>query len=613
MGGGRDEPGPEDQDAELRQVEDLNQLGDRAESAREHVSGAPGAARGAGARGDTDPVVESRRRDAVLLGLGHALAGAESLDEALDMLSRLQAPDFPLDGQVVFGVAGKFLSALGQSGFRSSGTDQTIRMPMTTHYPAVDVALTGRPVYLNSPEDYRRRFPVTYPLSARMGRQSWAFLPLVTEGQVSGVWLAGFGSRVAFTADEQALLAQAARLIAHWMERTSTDEAELALSRGLRRSMGRAGTSFAGMSMAARYMPAAGGLVVGGDWFDGIELPNGRLALVIGDVQGHDVHAAGLMAQLRTAVHAYAAEGHRPDAVLSRASRFLAALDDDRFATCIYIETDPSTSVMRVARAGHPHPVLRMPDGTCVIKHVPGGLPLGLAPQEDDYPVSELELQEGEILLLCTDGLIETGGHDMYSGWTRVRDALSPGPGWDLEGMADRLIQAVSGSPAEGDRGRPAPVNEDDIALLLLRRETGTPAPDVPERRLVLTIEQDRAMGVSEVRTELKLLLHDWASPDQIDTATLLASELLGNVLVHTDHAAAFTATITGELGNRVLRVEVTDRGDELPHQRAPGELASSGRGLVLLDILSDQWSVRPEPEGKTVWFSIGEASGGGV
>jgi anti-sigma regulatory factor (Ser/Thr protein kinase) len=313
-------------------------------------------------------------------------------------------------------------------------------------------------------------------------------------------------------------------------------------------------------------------------------------------------------------VHAYAAEGHGPDAVLARASRFLGALDPDRFATCIYIEADPGTGTLLIARAGHPHPVLRMPDGTCLVKHIRGGLPLGLitGPDEyEDYPVSELRLQDGEVMLLCTDGLIEAGGHDMFSGWVRVRDALSPGPVADLESVADRLIDAVENVPPPDGRGRPSPGDGDDIALLLIRRDDGAVAPAAPRRRLVTTIEQGQAEALSEARAELRSVLHDWSRPDQVDTAVLLTSELLGNVLVHTDQTAALTATVTGGGRARRLLVEVTDHGDELPHQRAPGELASSGRGLILLDLLSDQWGVRPEPRGKTVWFALDEGSAG--
>ncbi|MEV7402938.1 SpoIIE family protein phosphatase [Streptomyces sp. NPDC091267] len=596
MGGERHEPPPDEFEAELGQIDALNSM----DAPRTGPPNSQGPADG------TDEA--ARRRDSLLLSAGQAVAEADSLDEALRLVAGLYAPDFPLDGQFVFGIGDGSLRALGEHGFRPGALiDRGFRMPMTTGYPAAEVARTGRAVFLASTQEYRRRFPATWHMSARKNRSAWAFLPLVNAGRVVGVWLAAFRSPVAFTTSERALLTVTSRMIAQVLERARASKAELALSRGLRLSMRTAGPALTGLTVATRYVPTGGGLMVGGDWYDSIDLPNGRLALVIGDVQGHDVHAAGLMAQLRTAVHAYAAEGHGPDAVLARASRFLTTLDEDRFATCIYIEADPSTGDLHIARAGHPHPVLRTPDGTCLIKHISGGLPLGLMPGEEDYPVDIVRLHDGEVLMLCTDGLIENGGHDMYSGWVRVRDAFSPGPAEDLEGMADRLMTAVL-SPEPGARESAAARDGDDIALLLLRRDTGQPRAEVNQRRLVLTIGQDRGEGLSEARAELKALLHDWSRPDQVDTAVLLATELLGNVLVHTDQDGALTAYVTGETGRRRLLVEVMDRGDELPHQRTPGELASSGRGLLLLDILADQWGVRPEPEGKTAWFALAEA-----
>ncbi|MBY8878958.1 ATP-binding SpoIIE family protein phosphatase [Actinacidiphila acidipaludis] len=661
QGGARGEPSDP---AELRQIDALNRIESRArsraegpaegrgESSSDGATGPPGDRTAPPAPEDPDRVDSigrpgpgepgadaarhpSRWRDALLLETGHALAEADSLAEALKEITRLYSPDLALDGVVVFGVTDKFLNILGQYGYRRTEAERVFRMPVTSRFPATEVVRSGRPVYLHSADEYRAQYPETWPLAARHGRHSWAFLPLVVSGRITGVCLLAFSAPMAFTPDERGLLVLVARLVAQALERTRTSTAELALSRGLRRSMGSAEPAVPGISVATRYVPTGGGLVVGGDWYDIINLPGGRLALVIGDVQGHDVHAAGLMAQLRTAVHAYAAEGHGPDAVLARTSRFLTALDEDRYATCLYIEAEPDTGMLHIARAGHPHPVLRLPDGTCMIKHVNGGLPLGLMPEEHDYPVTDLELRPGEVMMLCTDGLIETGGHDMFTGWVRVRDAMEPGPGADLEGMADRLIQAVhhpmtryegddraedrvqAGAGEAGEAGRRdglggrrvhlAPRNEDDIALLLLRRDTDVPRPLVPERTLVLTIGQDEGEGLSEARAEVVALLHDWSQPDQVDVAVLLASELVGNVLVHTDQTAVLRATITGERGLRTLMVEVSDRGDELPHQRAPGELASSGRGLMMLDILAEQWSVRPESEGKTVWFSLAE------
>lgn len=595
MGGERHEPPPDGFEAELDQIDAMNRMEAPRPGPTDRQTQAEGAEE------------EARRRDSRVLSAGHAVAEADSVDEALKLVAALYAPEFPLDGQCVFGIGEGALNSLGQYGFTPGGTDRGFRMPMTTGYPAAEVARTGRAVYLTSQEEYQRRFPATWHMSARKSREAWAFVPLVTAGRITGVWLSAFRAPVAFTAAERALLTMTGRMIAQVLERARASRAELELSRGLRRSMRTDGPALTGLSVATRYVPTGGGLMVGGDWYDSIDLPNGRLALVIGDVQGHDVHAAGLMAQLRTAVHAYAAEGHGPDAVLARASRFLTTLDEDRFATCLYIEADPSTGDLHIARAGHPHPVLRTPDGTCLIKHISGGLPLGLMPGEEDYPVDIVRLHDDEVLMLCTDGLIENGGHDMYTGWVRVRDAFSPGPVEDLEGMADRLMAAALGTdPGAGEGGIVR--DGDDIALLLLRRDPGQARAEVSRRRLMLTVGQDQGEGLSEARAQLKALLHDWARPDQVDTAVLLATELLGNVLVHTDQDGALNAYVTGENGHRRLLVEVMDRGDELPHQRTPGELASSGRGLMLLDILADQWGVRPEPEGKTAWFALAEA-----
>ncbi|MHB9756144.1 SpoIIE family protein phosphatase [Streptomyces sp. BYX5S] len=589
---GREDDGqPEGHDAEVRQVEGLNRLAGPA-------SGAPGA-------GKRTP--RARHRDTDLLVTGQALARVTSLGEALTLIARLADDGFPVHGQAVFRSDREVLHCVGRLGLEAD-EPATFRLPLHAAHPAAQVARTGRPVVLTSPREYRERFPAADASAGREGHEAWAFLPITTYGQLTGVWMAAFGAPVEVTEGLGSFLVALARLLGECIEQSYDGQADHALSQALRSSMGRVGPGPEGLTVAARYVPTGGGLMVGGDWFDSITLPSGRLGLVIGDVQGHDVQAAGLMSQLRTAIHAYAAEGHGPDAVLVRASRFLASLDEDRFATCIYLEADPASGMLRIARAGHPHPVLRLPDGTCLLKHVRGGLPLGLGLGEDNYPVSVLTLRENEILMLCTDGLIESGGHDMYSGWLRVRGALTPGGPDDIDGLADRLLNAVVApqSAHPGDRSVTS-FTEDDIALVLLRRDPSADHADGPGRNLRFTLEQDQAQGLADARIELQGLLHDWDRPEQVDTVLLLASELLGNVLVHTDQAAVLRADIHGTEGHRCLRVEVSDRSDEVPARRAPGELSSSGRGLVLLDLLAHRWNLRPEPEGKTVWFEVDE------
>ncbi|MFD8414851.1 SpoIIE family protein phosphatase [Streptomyces sp. NPDC059650] len=596
-----------------------------------------------------------RSREAFLLDAGRALAEARSTAEVLRVAASLSMPGFSPDGLAVFGVAGDRLSVIGHHGHGPGDEGPFADMRLDTDYPAAEVVRTGRAIYLPTPEDYRRRFPATWPLAQRFGRASWAFVPLVVAGRTMGAWLAAFKHPVSFSPDERSVLTTVARMLAQALQRAGVAESERELTTGLQRSMmPTLGPDIPGMQIAARYVPTGGGLQVGGDWYDVIPLPSGRFALVIGDVQGHDVRAAGLMGQLRIAVRAYASEGHRPDAVLSRASRFLAGLgsaaqgtgsyggpdsgpdpdpDGDadagfdfrspRFATCLYVECDPETGLLEVARAGHPDPAIRMTDGTVLMRPTAGGLPLGIIP-DTDYPTTRFTLEPGETMLLCTDGLIETGGHDLDTGWARLRAVLESGThgpqaahGTDsLEKLADLLVQAVHGPSSHHTTGPLADRREDDIALVLLCREgagrgRGAPLrhPARPARRTVLTVAQAEPARIAGARRQIRELLHDWADPEQVDSAVLMVSEMVTNVLVHTDGDALLVAEAVGEPGGRRLRIEVADSSDELPHVRHPGEMASSGRGVLLMEMLADAWGVDPRGEGKSIWFELHERS----
>ncbi|MFD4985684.1 SpoIIE family protein phosphatase [Streptomyces sp. NPDC058374] len=610
-----------------------------------------------------------RSREAFLLDAGRALAEARSTDEVLRVAAGLSMPGFSPDGLGVFGIKGGQLTVVGHHGQQIGDEKPFVDMSLETPYPAADVVRTGRAVYLSSPGEYRERYPLTWPLARRFNRQSWAFLPLVAGGRTIGAWMAAFTYRVYFTPDERSVLTTVARMLAQALSRAGAAESARELTEGLQRTMlPTLGPSIPGMSVAARYVPTGGGLQVGGDWYDMIPLPgaghgeetggNHRYAFVIGDVQGHDVRAAGLMGQLRIALRAYAAEGHRPDAVLARATRFLSGImtsriygssgggnkgedgalpvdeyADWRFATCLYIEADPATGVLEVARAGHPDPVIRMPDGTVLLRPTTGGLPLGIDP-DADYPTTRIVLEPGETIMLCTDGLIETGGHDFATGFDRVRAVMERPPasvptggqegtdgsdgvrgpardplsGDGLEDLADRLVQAVHGPPSYHRPGPLVDRREDDIAVLLMHRDLhATGGPVTAGRRTVVTIRQDEGERIAEARQQLRAVLHDWSDEDQADSAVLLLSELLTNVLVHTDGDGLLAAELLGPPGSRRLRIEVSDPSDDLPHKRTPGELASSGRGLVLLDLLADSWGVDPQGTGKCIWFEMAE------
>ncbi|WP_030752518.1 SpoIIE family protein phosphatase [Streptomyces griseus] len=568
-----------------------------------------------------------RSREAFLLDAGRALAEARSTAEVLRVAASLSMPGFSPDGLAVFGMAGDRLTVIGHHGQRDGDEGPFTSMSLATDYPAAEVVRTGRAIYLPSPEEYHRRFPMTWPLAERFDRQSWAFVPLVVAGRTMGAWMAAFKHPVTFTPDERSVLTTVARMLAQALARAGVAESERELSLGLQRTMMPVlGPGIPGIQVAARYVPTGGGLQVGGDWYDMIRLPGGtagspgRIALVIGDVQGHDVRAAALMGQLRIALRAYASEGHRPDAVLSRASRFLYGVndgyagDDDgpatgpRFATCLYLEVDLETGTVDIARAGHPDPAVRMVDGTVLLRPTAGGLPLGID-ADADYPTTRLTLDPGETLMICTDGLLETGGHDLDSGWERVRRLLEAHRGDDLEELADTLVEAVHGPGSHHTTGPLAERREDDIAVLLLSRRPAAPARETP-RRTLMTIAQAEPERIAEAREQVRQLLHDWTDGDQLDAAVLMVSEMVTNVLVHTDGDALLTAEVACGGKGRRLRVEVSDASDELPHKRHPGEMASSGRGLVLMEMLADAWGVEPRGEGKTIWFELTEPAG---
>ncbi|MEV6395021.1 SpoIIE family protein phosphatase [Streptomyces sp. NPDC051907] len=555
-----------------------------------------------------------RSREAFLLDAGRALAEARSTAEVLRVAASLSMPGFSPDGLAVFGIAGERLTIIGHYGHSSDDDEPFAEVPLDTEYPAAVAVRSGRAIYLSTPAEYRRRFPDTWPLARRHGRQSWAFLPLTVAGRTIGAWMAAFKHAVAFTPDERSVLTTVARMLAQALARAGVAETERELSLGLQRSMMPAlGPAIPGMEVAARYVPTGGGLQVGGDWYDMIPLPSGRIALVIGDVQGHDVRAAGLMGQLRIALRAYASEGHRPDAVLARASRFLHGITDGhesgehgapRFATCLYLEVEPATGHVEMARAGHPEPAVRTADGTVLMRPVEGGLPLGIVP-DTDYPTTRLVLEPGETLMICTDGLIETGGHDLDTGWARLRTVLQGQDEQSLEELADSLVQAVHGPSSHHTTGPLADRREDDIAVVLLCRE-GAPARR-PPRRTAMTVAQAEPELIATARRHLKELLHDWADGEQVDAAVLMVSEMVTNVLVHTDGNALLVAEVVHGDPRRLLRVEVSDASDDLPHRRRPGEMASSGRGLVLMEVLADRWGVDPRGEGKSIWFELVE------
>ncbi|HUZ25595.1 MAG TPA: SpoIIE family protein phosphatase [Streptosporangiaceae bacterium] len=319
------------------------------------------------------------------------------------------------------------------------------------------------PVYLYSPEALVGDYPHLAKVVGHSPQQAWVALPVTDSKGRVGACMYGFGAAHDFLPDERALLFSASGLLVQSLERARMYESEHALASELQRALLPRGKLTApGVSIATRYQAATSGMEIGGDFYDVVELGGGRVALVIGDVQGHNLFAASLMGQLRTAVHAYAREGHGPAEVMARANQWLVDLNTDPdkalFATCCYVVLRPATGELAMCRAGHPPPVLVTPGAAPRILDRDGGLPLGLD-TSTDYVTVKMNMARGSVLVLTTDGLLETDGKDMDFSVRCLFDVLQQGAAGDLETLADDLL----GSP------RRPPRHGDDVALLLAR------------------------------------------------------------------------------------------------------------------------------------------------
>ncbi|MFD7962664.1 SpoIIE family protein phosphatase [Streptomyces zaomyceticus] len=461
--------------------------------------------------------------------------------------------------------------------------------------PLAEAVLSGRPRFVSSFSTLGQDYPELAPYLARLPFRAACYLPLVAQARSLGGMALYYRGRTSFNADERNLALGLAAIVAQSLQRAILFDEERELATGLQATMlPRRIPEITGGEIAVRYHAAWSGRQVGGDWYDVIPLPRGRVGIVVGDVQGHDTHAAAIMGQLRIALRAYAGEGHAPSTVLARASRFLAELDTNRFATCTYAQVDLGSGTLRAVRAGHLGPLIRHTDGRVGQPKLRGGLPLGLATAfgDEEFPETRLDLVPGETLVLCTDGLVEQPGSDIETGLTALSEAISSGPP-QAEALADHLSERLWERWGSGD----------DVALLVLRRSPDPGTVRAP--RIHQYIHQADPQGLSDARAAVGQALRDWGMEELADDAELLTGELLVNVLLHTEGGAVLTLEVLPEPVRRV-RLSVQDRSSAWPRRRTPGEAATSGRGLLLLDALASRWGVEPRGEGKAVWCEIG-------
>ncbi|QTD98520.1 PP2C family protein-serine/threonine phosphatase [Streptomyces cyanogenus] len=404
---------------------------------------------------------ERATRDRWMRELTSALAAAVTVR---DIMTAAQAGlrTFGADALAVIAPEGNRLTVVASCADDEQKED-SLRVLDATARALVEESLVRRaPVLVRSADELITDHPHLAPL-AQSAPQAWAAVPLTDSRGRASSCLVSFPEPQEFLTEERALLVAAMGLLAQSLERAGMYESEHALATELQRGMlPRGPLTVPGVTIAARYQAATSGMWIGGDWYDAISLPDGGVALVIGDVQGHSVHAASLMGRLRTAVHAYANEGHPPAAVLERTNRLLAELNTDPdsalFATCCYMALNPFDGTLRVCRAGHPAPALITPRKPPRLLEVPGGLPLGID-REQRYPTTRLRIAPGSVLALTTDGLLEAVNKDIDQGTERFLRGLRGAPTADLERVVDDLLDGTQKAHGLGD----------DVALLLAR------------------------------------------------------------------------------------------------------------------------------------------------
>ncbi|MGH8888627.1 MAG: ATP-binding SpoIIE family protein phosphatase [Acidothermaceae bacterium] len=398
----------------------------------------------------------------------------------------------------------------------------------------------------------------------------------------------------AFDARDRAVLEQfaerAAIALTHAGDYSEQRRAALTLQRSLLPAEPQ--RSMLGVDLAVRYRAADAGTEVGGDWYDTLLVGSNAMAVVVGDVEGHDLEAAALMGQVRAIVHSHARSGLPPARVAAAANSFVAQAAGDRLVTMSYLQVHPDSRLVTWVRAGHLPTVVVAPGRAPRLLDGRGGLPLGVE-ELAEWQEETVHLPPHALLAICSDGLVESASRTPDTGLDRVAALLSERLDDDVDVLADALL-------ADLTDGQP---RRDDVALVLLRM----PGGNVDDRPNIVRRLPALPSSAPIARWFLTDILAAWSVPSDVtETAALLVTELVSNASRQSDAFLDVRLSCTPT----VLTVGVYDESHRLPHYSDPGTDDTSGRGLQLVELLSSRWGIETEERGKVVWFSLDMPAG---
>jgi serine phosphatase RsbU (regulator of sigma subunit)/anti-sigma regulatory factor (Ser/Thr protein kinase) len=431
---------------------------------------------------------------------------------------------------------------------------------------------------------------VRTPVSRLIAGRSMLLLPLLAGEAQLGFFVCtrniGFHRFDAYDAEIGMEFAGRAAL---FMDSARRYSRERATALTLQRSMLPTGLSHpASVEVRHRYLPASKLIEVGGDWYESIALPGGRVALVVGDVAGHGVRAAVTMGRLRTAIKTLAMLELPAAETLQRLDDLMHELGElePHFATCVYAIYDTVDGTCEVASAGHLPPLLVRPDGNSEFLDVSPAPPLGIGAS----PIASrtLQIEDGSLLVMYTDGLVEKRTEDIDLGLAGLKEIF--GPGRSAAPLDDLCRRTLAGVYDDHQR--------DDIAILIARlSRIGT------DRHVSWNLTP-KLTAARRARSLIRRPLRQWGLAELIPAAELVVSELVTNAVRYAQSKISLRLVLEGG-----LFCEVLDDSAAAPRLRQAADDDERGRGLQVVSQVAQRWGTRRTGTGKVVWCELGVPS----
>ncbi|TKS96998.1 GAF domain-containing protein [Streptomyces galbus] len=524
----------------------------------------------------------------LLQEVGSALAAELDLDtlvqHASDAATRLSGAAFGAFFYNVLGETGESYLLYVISGVDRSAFD---KFPMPRNTQVFEYTFRGLGVVrsddITTDPRYGHNAPHHGMPEGHLPVRSYLAVPVVSRGTVLGGFFFGHPEPGRFTERHERLVTGIASQAAIALQNAQTYRQEREAAMELQRRLLPTLPKVDGIVTTSRYLPAARSRGAGGDWMDLIPLPDGEVALVVGDVMGKGVRAAAIMGQIRTACRAYAQLGLAPSEVLEQLSVIVDDIAPGCITTCAYAVLDRHRSRLRLAVAGHLPPVLRDAQGSVRFLDEEIGPPLGVGRRA--YPEQEAHLAPGARLLLYTDGLVERRSRPIDEGLRQLRKLLA-GPVGEIEADCDSWLDTLAGGQ-----------HDDDIAMLYLYRPE-----DSAHQTLAVVREYPPVSGaVPDARDLVSRTMREWGLGHLANDLMLVTDEIVANAVRHA------RTPLRVELRRSADRVvlEVTDSSTRQPRLIVSRPEEFGHRGIFLVDAIAARWGTRLIDGGKVVWAEV--------